>query len=340
LIFTILSFCVLQTAADCPAAPANPEDRRSNTAQLRVATFNVEWLFEGNDKSPWNVSEADLHLREVAQVLAALDLDIIGLQEVKNCEVLVRLIEEMKLGGAVGYKHYLKQGTDTATGQNVALLTRIDPVSNLQRTEARYSYPVPGNTCGSTSSGTSGCSKHFWADFLINRVEYRFFNFHFLAYPTDPARCVQREAQASVIRQLIDTAINDNKEIIVFGDYNDYSDAVLDSANDIPTSRVMKILREGLVGATSKGRQTDNEEVKEAFPPLSPANPSTLFEVSASLAQNDRYTSAYEVTKVSQIDHLLISQGIANRYLSTEVAHIYPRSTVSDHWPFLLTFST
>ncbi len=31
------------------------------------------------------------------------------------------------------YKPYLIKGTDTATGQNVGIITKIDPSSNMQR---------------------------------------------------------------------------------------------------------------------------------------------------------------------------------------------------------------
>ena len=35
---------------------------------------------------------------------------------------------------------YLKKGTDSATGQNVGMLTRIDPLVSLYRTEEKYSF--------------------------------------------------------------------------------------------------------------------------------------------------------------------------------------------------------
>jgi len=306
---------------DCPLAPAIPQDRRVNQARIRLATFNAEWLFPGNDKSPWTTMQAEEHLTNVSVAVSQLNADILALQEVYDCNMLLRLIEKLDKLGATGYKGYLVQGTDTATQQNVALITRVDPISNLVRTANRVAYPLVGNTCGSTSAnGTSAVSKHFVARFNISGVVYSFFNHHFLAYPTTPDRCVQREAQASVMRGLINSAISEKDGIVVFGDYNDYSDKVPDSANDIPTSRVMGILREGLLS-------DDGID-------------STLYEVSNRVHQVNRYTSAYDTNKVSMIDHLLVSTDVANRITDADVAFLYPRATTSDHWPFYVDLST
>jgi len=143
-----------------------------------------------------------------------------------------------------------------------------------------------------------------------------FFNHHFLAFPTQADRCVQREAQAQVMRGLINSAPSGD-QIVVFGDYNDYSDAVPDSVDDVPTSRVMKFLREG-IGSGERA----------------------LYEVSNRVTKANRYTSAYDKTKVSMIDHLLISTGLQQRIIGTNVAFLYPRETTSDHWPFWVDLST
>ena len=94
------------------------------------------------------------------------------------------------LGQEMMYQPYMAQGSDTATGQNMGLLTRIDPVQALRTTNSREAYPVQvrssmlfmcihppivtcmvgelqGSTCGSHETGYSGCSKHFGALFRI-----------------------------------------------------------------------------------------------------------------------------------------------------------------------------
>ncbi len=66
---------------------------------------------------------------------------------------------------------------------------------------------------------------------------------------------MQREAQASVIRELIENELTNNKNIIVFGDMNDYSDTILDVENNVPISRVMRIIREGLDFVDQEGQE-------------------------------------------------------------------------------------
>ena len=63
---------------------------------------------------------------------------------------------------------YLKKGTDSSTGQNVGLLTRVDPLVSLYRSEARYDYPVYGSKCGYTGTGSTGVSKHYITEFIFN----------------------------------------------------------------------------------------------------------------------------------------------------------------------------
>ena len=109
-----------------------------------------------------------------------LNADLLALEEVEDCTVLSRLVALLP---NLGYRHYLIKGTDTATGllslfpassylslfctpnikyeptnshslfslllgQNVGLLTRVDPVRDLYRTTERVGYPMAGSDCG------------------------------------------------------------------------------------------------------------------------------------------------------------------------------------------------
>ena len=100
------------------------------------------------------------------------------------------------------------QGADTFTGQNVALLTRVDPLVDLQRTEARVEYPVEGSTCfGSSTISTDkptpkkakGVSKHFFTRFAVAGLArpITMVALHFLARPDDPRRRARRKPVCS-----------------------------------------------------------------------------------------------------------------------------------------------
>ena len=105
----------------------------------------------------------------------------------------------------IGWNIYIL-GTDTATGQNVALITKIDPYDDLYRSNEYIPYPVSGSNCGYTGNdGTQGCSKHFRSRFKIDGLDkdLSIFNLHFLAFPDDITRCVRREGQATVIANMV-----------------------------------------------------------------------------------------------------------------------------------------
>jgi hypothetical protein len=206
-------------------------DRRPDKNKLRLVQYNVEWLFIdycSSSKCPgtgctWaNQTEAETHMNYVANVVNKLNPDIINFCEVEGCDELNILAS--KLDGS--YKPYLKKGTDTSTGQNVGMLTRIDPLISLYRSEAKYSYPIYGSNCGYTGTGSTGVSKHFITEFKFNNMNIAFISAHLIAIPTDPARCAQREGQASVLQPVIASYVAKGYEVIVIGDLNDFDGVV------------------------------------------------------------------------------------------------------------------
>ena len=131
------------------------------------------------------------------------------------------------------YNTYLKKGTDTGTGQNVGMLTKVDPLVNLYRSEEKVAYPISGTKCGTTTaSGTTGVSKHYITEFKFGSTNVAMIGAHLLAIPTEPSRCVQREGQAQVLQNIVSSYIQKNYEVILVGDMNDYDGEVLDLNSD------------------------------------------------------------------------------------------------------------
>ena len=133
---------VVNADTECPIVSA-PSDRRPNKNSLRLVQYNAEWLFidycssakcPGSGCSWASVTDAQTHMSYVANAIKALNPDIVNICEVEGCDELNTLITSLK---DTTYKPYLKQGTDTSTGQNVGMITRIDPLINLYRTEER-----------------------------------------------------------------------------------------------------------------------------------------------------------------------------------------------------------
>jgi exonuclease III len=319
----------------CPT-PVIYDDRRSDTSQFRFVQYNTEWLFVDYCSSskcpgsgcPWeNTTEAETHLEYVSNVLYELHPDMINICEVEGCDELNLLIVDK---GTNEYIPYLIQGTDTSTGQNVGMLTKIDPIRSLYRTEERVSYPIPHSTCGYTgTSSTTGVSKHYITEMIINEVQIVLIGTHLLAYPTDVQRCAEREAQAQVLQNVIIQYIKKDFEIIVSGDLNDFDGEILDANNNKPLSSVLDILK-GFAGTYK--------------------NDYTLYSVNEYMKKSMIYSDWWDKngdcvsssTEFSMIDHILVS-----KYLFDHISQVFVYQNYtefcgtynSDHYPLVVDFS-
>jgi exonuclease III len=333
LLFSLFAGSILADT-ECPYVTSFG-DRRPDKNKLRLVQYNVEWLFIdycSSSKCPgtgcsWaNQTEAETHMNYVANVVNKLNPDIINFCEVEGCDELNILKD--KLDGS--YVPYLKKGTDTSTGQNVGMLTRVDPLVNLYRSELKYNYPLPDSKCGYTgSTGSSGVSKHYITEFKFNGYDIAFIAAHLLAIPTDSMRCAEREAQASVLQNVIFGYINKGYEVIMLGDFNDYDAEVLDVNNNKPTSRVLDIL---------KGYQGDLNGLYE------------LHNVAEEIAQNERYSDWWDSDNncktasqkdYSMIDHVLVTDAIRYNILDVFIYHGYDEycgKYNSDHYPVVIDF--
>jgi exonuclease III len=267
----------------------------------------------------------------VADVIVQMNPDILNLVEVQDCSVLKALNTKLneKAGRDLKYIPYLIQGTDTSTGQNVGLLTRIDPSVSLARSDARESYPIAGNRCGHTATGMTGVSKHYYTTFNIPGLSkpLTMIGAHFLAFPTNPDRCTRREAQAKVLQAVTADAINKDQHVITLGDLNDYDGESknIDRANNVPNSRVLNFLKD--VNATA-GLELQN--------------------VASHVQQLQRYSSFWDQNSnckadpgdLTLIDHVLVSNSLLTYIESVEYFHPYEGTCgfYPDHWPIVIKF--
>jgi len=335
ILFFILFTKLINCDTECPIV-SSISDRRNNKNNLRLVQYNVEWLFINNysnfdcpgSQCTWkNLTEAEKHMDYVSKVVKDLNPDIINFCEVEGCDELNIL--KSKLDNS--YTPYLKKGTDTSTGQNVGMLTRVDPLVNLYRTEIKYNYPLPGSKCGYTGSvGSSGVSKHYITEFKFNGYNIAFIAAHLLAIPTDPMRCAEREAQASVLQNVIFGYVNKGYEVIMIGDFNDYDAEVLDLNSNKPTSRVLDIL---------KGYQGDLGGLYE------------LYNLAEGIVQSQRYSDWWDSDdncntssqkELSMIDHVLVTDAIRQNIVDVFIYHGYDEycgKYNSDHYPVVIDFA-
>ena len=150
---------------------------------------------------------------------------------------------------------------------------------------------------------------------------------HLLAIPTDPTRCAEREAQASVLQNVIFSYVNKEYEVIMLGDFNDYDAEVLDINDNKPTSRVLDIL---------KGYQGELSGLYE------------LYNVADEITKNERYSDWWDSDDncntssqkdYSMIDHILVTDGIKNNIDNVFIYHGYNEycgKYNSDHYPLVI----
>jgi exonuclease III len=338
-IFSNLKLIISDT--ECPNV-SSFGDRRKSKDTLRLVQYNVEWLFidyyspmdcPGNGCTWKSVNDAETHMNYVANTIRTLNPDIINLCEVEGCDELNMLTQ--LLTNSNDYNVYLKKGTDTGTGQNVGLITKIDPITNLYRSEEKVEYPIPESTCGYTGTPSSTTvSKHYITEFkltnTINSINIALIGAHLIAIPTDSKRCAQREGQSQILQNIIYSYIQKGYEIIVIGDMNDYDKQLLDLNSDVPSSSALEIIK-GLKG-----------EKKDLY---------SLTNVAYRMPQNERFSDWYDSDNncnttsnrdYSMIDHILVTKNIDKKIANAYIYHGYKEycgKWDSDHFPVVIDFS-
>lgn len=139
------------------------------------------------------------------------------------------------------------------------MITKIDPVTELVRTNDKQLYPLPGTQCGTTRPRWTGVSKFYMtrfhipyfsssthlplnASFVSPHLDMIFVGLHLIAYPYHPDRCTKREAQALIIQKLVKEQLlaYPTSEVVIAGDLNDFDNVVTGADQRKPISRVSK----------------------------------------------------------------------------------------------------
>jgi endonuclease/exonuclease/phosphatase family metal-dependent hydrolase len=284
----------------------------------RIASFNVEFMFDGEGDEgqadfPWkgDPALAREHRDEIGRAVRALDADVVLMPEVENLGVLQMLVDESLAD--MGYTAHLVPGQDSFTGQNLGLLSRF-PVDTLGRTDERTAVGV--------TDRQYGVSKNVWARMTIDGTPVTVIGVHFLAQPDNPERRPQREAQAEVIRRLVEREIAAGREVVVLGDFNDNDDRVLDRRGSVPISNVLATIK--------RAGEGDADD---------------LVNVIGDVPQAMRFTNLYDRNNddvvgpddLSAIDHILLSPALYARVRDVRYVHAHDPFEVTDHFPIVVT---
>lgn len=319
----LLLVAILTLPAAFPPA-ARADDRRPDKTTLTLMALNGEFLWDGKLPEegassvtfPWKGSpaKAEAHMKEIANLILRSNPDVISMEEVENLDALTTLNDKFLPGR--GYKPYFVQGKDTFTGQDVALLSRIDPDGGaLERDDRR----------AGTGRDSSGVSKNYIANLTVGDIPLSLIGLHLLAVPTDPARRGRREAQAQVIQRAAQELRAKGRQVVILGDLNDWDGdpASLDFKDDKPITNVLATLKQ-----------------------INPADPKdTLINAASLMPKASRYTDFYDENhnnaidapaEYSMIDHILLPPALAAKAEDAFIPHDEDPLTVSDHFPVVV----
>ncbi len=303
------------------ASSAAAADRRTDKKHLAIATLNAEFLWDGRPPEEgtdshfaWkgSIPKAEAHMADIAGIVRALDADLLNVVEVENLAAL-ELFNSKFLAG-MGYKAYLVDGIDTATGQDVALLSRID-LQSMGRD------PRPGQS----GSRRKSVSKHYVATLEVGSLRLGLVGLHLLSRPSDPRRREDREAQADAIRRMARDLAGQNRQVVVLGDFNDLDGETLDARGEKPISRVLEWIR-GMNPTTTA---------------------ENLFNVASKLPRERRYTTHADMDhdnkvdgphELSMIDHILVSPGLVAKISKVDIRQtaLADLARITDHFPILV----
>ncbi|MFN8366227.1 MAG: endonuclease/exonuclease/phosphatase family protein [Candidatus Kapaibacterium sp.] len=179
-----------------------------NPDTVTVATFNMEWLGDGNadDKKPR--TEADY--KRIAEVIEKCNADIIGVEEVENGEALAKVLKYVD-----GYSYYIgKAGRQ----QNVGVLYR----NTVTVTNPQEYMPVATRGERNRPGFVVNCRKgNFdWTMMVLHLKSTS------RADSTDQLReesYVNRREQAAKVAAWADSIVTTTKEkdVLIIGDLND-----------------------------------------------------------------------------------------------------------------------
>lgn len=275
---------------------------------VRVATFNTFWLYD--DAPPharWadqRSQDYDVSIQRVAAQIAALDADIVGLQEVEGPHVVADLADALAAAGSPYPHRFTGRGLDAYTGQDVAILSRhpaaIEPVLRYPgATEAyrnEHGYPR-----------VATLAKFMRVDLAIGEGAdaqiLTVFNAH-LKSQRAPSYSSERErmAQARLTRRISRGVIERGRpNVLLIGDMNDDRG-----------SRTLNILRGRTDGSWPIHQTTDSQHF-----------------------EGEAWTHEHQGSR-EQLDHILANKFMYDCLRAVSIQRVDP--AVSDHHPVVAEF--
>ncbi len=308
----------------------------SYSYNIRFMHWNTQWLFTTYNSFSdcpgsgcvWrNEKEAEIHLSYISDIINKINPDILNICEVQGETELHQLKKKTKKN----YNIYWVNGTDYETRQTNALLSLYKPNKIPKRITQTNSYPIKNSQCGYIGQiQKTDIPKNFITEYSIFNTTITIISLHLPSIPLDSTRCAMRESQAQIIQNIIYEKIKKNNHIMIVGDLNDFDNKILDVNNNIPTSKVLDIL---------KGNEGNYK------------NEYKLFSVSDRILKENRVSEVFDKNNTcyeSMIDHILLSNNLYKHVKNVFIYNDFEHNCTdkinlkgyfnSDHNPMVIDF--
>ncbi len=205
---------------------------------LRLATFNCEFLLErkvhlkydlpydmkyasSKEKKQWTTEyrrlKFEASIENVADQIKKINADVIGLTEVGNRQEVAQLVEAVRKKG-LNYSYWVVgKSHDTATGQHVAFL------SKYELTDIEYDFEERGiyfTESDFDQTDDTGISKGMKATIRVKDEFIHLFLLHLKSERGGEDSDQKRIMQAEIARRQIIPYLQQNKHVVVMGDFN------------------------------------------------------------------------------------------------------------------------
>lgn len=193
--------------------PAGPNE-------FKIATFNVENLFDSRDPHPSDPplptrSEYQLDLTKTANAIVAMGVPtIVGLQEVENIDILEDLVQQDALA-AYEYRAFLAEGTDSR-GIDVGYLVRADRAT----IEGVTAYPAPEGLTSRPPLLITVTVQLQDSEQTVYVINNHFTSMSGGEIPTEPRRKAQAAWNVTLVEQIL--AGDPEAYVAVLGDLNSF----------------------------------------------------------------------------------------------------------------------
>jgi endonuclease/exonuclease/phosphatase family metal-dependent hydrolase len=165
-----------------------------------------------------------------ADLIRSRQIDLVAISEIENEQVAQEFAA--KLGQE--WRHYFKQGLDTATGQDVAILSRL---AYVEGSLTHFNFPSAKlNLLDKPKKITKLVGAQFWWNHKGKKEKLGVITAHFLSKRNENRhKAENRQKQAMALRQAVALFAEQTDKIIVLGDFNDQIDsATLAILTEVP----------------------------------------------------------------------------------------------------------